>query len=100
LKKNTNHFWIDESVAHSRIPISGNLKNSSFFKIKGEGQFWDLQNFGGAGKKCRGVGRRSQKNIGGCFFLHPHIFLPAPPQSCAKTKLPFKIFEITKLPLM
>ena len=28
------------------------------------------------------------------------VFLPAPPQSCAKTKLSFKIFEITKLPLM
>jgi len=37
-------FWIDESIAHSHISISGN--HGTFFQIKGQDQFRDLENCG------------------------------------------------------
>jgi len=40
-------FWIDESIAHSQILIFGN--HSALFQIKGQSQFRDLENCGGAG---------------------------------------------------
>jgi len=42
-------FQIDKSVAHSHIPIFDN--HGALFQIKGQGQFQDLENCGGAGKK-------------------------------------------------
>jgi len=48
-KKKRIQFWIDESVAHSQIPIFGN--HGVLFQIKGQGQFRDLENCGGAGRK-------------------------------------------------
>jgi len=42
-------FWIDESVTHSQIPIFSN--HSALFRIKGQGQFRDLESCGGAGRK-------------------------------------------------
>jgi len=50
-------FWINEFVAHSQIPISGN--HGALFQIKGQGQFWDLKNCGLQEEKRRGAGRRS-----------------------------------------
>jgi len=42
-------FWIDESIAHFQIPISGN--HGALFQIKGQEQFRDIKNCGGAGRK-------------------------------------------------
>jgi len=47
-KKNIQ-FWIDESVDHSQIPISGN--HGALFQIKGQGQFRNLENCEGARRK-------------------------------------------------
>jgi len=58
-KKNTNHFRIDESVAKSWIPISDNLKNSSFFKLKVKVSFGIYKIVGVQEAKHRGAGRRS-----------------------------------------
>ena len=49
IRKKMIQFQIDESVAHSQILISGN--HGALFQIKGQGQFQDLKNCGGAGRK-------------------------------------------------
>jgi len=33
----------------------------------------------------------------GCFFLHPYVFLPAPPQCNAKTKISLLFFKDSKI---
>jgi len=60
-KKKMIQFRIDESVAYSQIPICDN--HSALFQIKGQGQFWDLENCGVQEEKRRSAGRRSRTLI-------------------------------------
>jgi len=48
-KKKNDSVRIDESITHSQISISGN--HGALFQIKGQGQFQDLENCGGARRK-------------------------------------------------
>jgi len=48
-KKKMIQFRIDESIAHPQISIFDN--HDTLFQIKGQGQFRDLENCGGAGRK-------------------------------------------------
>jgi len=52
-EKKMIQFWIDESIAHSQILISGN--QGALFQIKGQGQFQDLENCEVQEEKCRGA---------------------------------------------
>jgi len=47
------HFQIDESIAHSQIPISSN--HGVLFQIKRQCQFRNLENCRSAGRKNVGV---------------------------------------------
>jgi len=56
--------------------------------------------FWGCRKKNVGCRKKKPKERHklGSFFLHPHVFLPAPPHCHAKTKLSLLIFKISKYP--
>jgi len=51
-RKKMIQFRIDESVSHFQIPISSN--HGALFQITDQGQFQDLENFGGAERKTYG----------------------------------------------
>ena len=73
LKKKMIKFWIDESIAHFQISISGN--HDALFQIKGQGQFRDLENYGVPEEKSRGAGRRILLFLALYIFLLPLLLL-------------------------